>query len=350
MKKVLSIVLSLLLVLVLAAACSNGGGEASQAPEQPASKAPEQPASEAPAEKDDESPEEPAGDVDVANLKIGIVMKSFDEFQQAVIDGATDKAIEMGVKAENIKAVAPKVETDVMEQVQMLEDFVSQDYDIILIAPNQPDTVMNALNSAVEKGIKIVMVDTDAPDFMDKVTYIGTDNETAAYDGALEFSAVLPEEANVIVLRGKLGDPNHEKRTAGMTRALEEKGHNILVAHDANCETDKAASAMEDFLNKYEDIDGVMVTSDSMAVGAVTAIQQANRMEDIKVCGFDGFQVAIEGVRDGNISMIIAQKPYYIGQMGVECGIGALNGETYDIYINSGIAMITPDNYEEFLN
>ena len=123
----------------------------------------------------------------------------------------------------------------------------------------------------------------------------------------------------------------------------------VLEAQDANCETDKAANAMESFLTKYAgEIDGVMVTSDSMAVGAAQAVKSAGA-DNIKICGFDGFQSAIQLVGTGEIEMIIAQTPYQMGYDSVNCGLGSLEGETYDDYISAGIEIIDSSNYKEHL-
>jgi ribose transport system substrate-binding protein len=289
------------------------------------------------------------------DLKIGIVMKSFDEFQTSLINGAKDRAIEMGVEKNNIITLAPQTESDVVGQVQMIEDCVSQGCNIILLSAQNPDTVNNALEEAAAKGIYIVSVDTDAPKFKSpyKVTYIGTDNKNAAYTGAQEFlSKYVDKGSNVIILRGKLGDTNHEARTQGLVKAIEEAGDTVLEIQDANCETDKAANIMEDMLTKYGDkINAVMVTSDSMAVGAITAMKQANVINKIAVCGFDGFQVSIQCVAEGTEKMIIAQKPYWMGQTGVEYGVNALlNGKKYDPYIDPGILVIDSTNYKDYLD
>ncbi|MCB6365782.1 sugar ABC transporter substrate-binding protein [Intestinibacillus massiliensis] len=331
--------IGILLVLAMAftlGACGGGGSDAGTTP-------PADSGSGTAADSGD------SGAKDVSSLKIGVVMKSFDEFQQQVIDGAKQGAKDAGIPEANVTAVAPNNESEIMAQVQSVEDLIAKNVDILLIAANQADTLMNALNTAAEKGIKVVMVDTDAPDFKDKVTYIGTDNYEAAYEGAKEFGTRLGGGKNVVILRGKLGDPNHEKRTEGLVAGLEETGNTVLETQDANCESDKAANAMEAFITKYPNqIDAVMVTSDSMAVGAAQAIKGAGLGGKIKVCGFDGFQAAIDLVATGEIEMIIAQKPFEIGRQGVECALGALDGKTYDPYINTGIAIIDGDNYKDY--
>ena len=290
-----------------------------------------------------------SGDIDYSSLKVGVIMKSSDEFQNQVVKGALDKCIELGIPESNFQNVASTSESDSAQQVTAVEDFIASGVDILLNACQEENALIDPLQKAADSGIKVVMVDTDNTLLEDKVTYIGTDNYAAAYEGAEIFAEDFLEEGdNVVILRGKLGDVNHEKRTQGLTDALEENGMNVLATQDANCETDKAAAAMEAFLSSYPDqIDAVMVTSDSMAVGAAQAIENAGA-SGIKICGFDGFQSAIDLVATGQIQMIIGQKPYQMGYEGVECGVGALSGETYDAYTNPGIQVINADNYKEF--
>lgn len=341
MKKTLYLVIAVVMLLSIVAGCS--------APAQTAATAAPAPASAAPA-----ATEAPAPQLTTADLKIGVVMKSFDEFQNALIQGAKDEAMAQGVKEENIIVLAPKNESDVMGQVQMIENCVSQGVNILVLSAQNPDTVNAPLAAASAKGIKIVMADTDAPKFNDpnKVTYIGTDNYAAAHDGAKEFLAKYMQPGqNVVILRGKLGDTNHDARTKGLEDACKEAGINVLETQDANCEPEKAASIMENFITKYGDqINGLLVTSDNMSVGAITSIKAVNMTDKIAVCGFDGFQVSIQCVADGTEKMIIAQKPYWMGQEAVKCGIGALlEGKTYDAYINPGISIIDETNYKEYL-
>lgn len=292
---------------------------------------------------------ETEGETDVTKLQVGIVMKSSDEFQNSVVQGARDAAIEAGVPEDSIKNVASTSESDAYQQVTAIEDMISNGVNILLVSCQEENALQNCLQSAIDKGIAVVMVDTDNSLINGKVTFIGTDNETAAYDGAKIFAERLDEGANVVILRGKLGDVNHDARTTGLEKALEEEGMNVLEVQDANCETDKAANVMESFISKYNDIDAVMVTSDSMAVGAAQAIKNAG-VSGIKVCGFDGFQAAISLIPSGEVEMIIGQKPYSMGYDGFYDGLGYLNGETYEPYYDPGIQVIDEDNYQDFIS
>lgn len=352
-KRFLAIGLSAVLALAIAG-CGSSSDESSSASSassasSTSSESASSESSESSASSESSESSASAGDVDVSSLKVGVIMKSSDEFQNQVVAGALDACLELGIPEENFSNVASTSESDSAQQVTAVEDFIASGVDILLNACQEENALIDPLQRAADAGIKVVMVDTDNTLLEDKVTYIGTDNYQAAYEGATAFAENYLEEGdNVVILRGKLGDVNHESRTEGLTDALEEKGITVLATQDANCETDKAAAAMEAFMSSYPDqIDAVMVTSDSMAVGAAQAIENAG-VEGIQICGFDGFQSAIDLIETGQIQMIIGQKPYEMGYEGVMCGIGSLNGETYESYINPGIQIIDADNYTEF--
>ena len=329
-KKLFALLLAGMMVLSLAA-CGGGSGGSSGG-------------GEAAGGADDAG----SGGVDPSQLKVGIIMKSSDEFQNAVVEGAKAAAADLGIPAGNVRNVAATSESDAMQQVTACEDMISNGVDILLVSCQEENALVNVLQKAADAGIKVVMVDTDCGPFTDKVTFIGTDNYEAALNGAREFATHLNQGDNVVILRGKLGDVNHERRTEGLEAALADAGINVLEVQDANCEVDKAANAMDAFLTKYAgQINGVMVTSDSMAIGAASAIKSAG-VEGIKVCGFDGFQAAIQLFGSDEIDMIIAQRPYEIGYMGVQDGFGALQGESYESYIDPGIAIIDQDNYTDY--
>lgn len=299
------------------------------------------------AKSDEGSDAGESSELDTSKLSIGVVMKLYDEFQNKVIDGAEDAAKEIGAK---ISCIAPDDITDAAQQVQMIENFISQDVDILLVDPNIADSVLNVLNDAVAKDIKVVLVDTDSPNFENPVTYVGTANYDAAFEGAKEFASRLPEGANVVIATGQQGDDNHEKRSKGYKDAMEEAGCNVLDLQYCDNSADLTASQVEDWFQKYgvDGIDAVMCTDDDASMGAIQAIKQNNATDKIKVCSFNGFQVAIQQIEQGNMEMTIAQQPYKMGYDSVMCGVGALKGETYERQIPVDVEIIDASNCKEY--
>ncbi|MGI6175531.1 MAG: sugar ABC transporter substrate-binding protein [Christensenellales bacterium] len=346
MKKLACMLLALLMVFILAGC--GGDASPSEAP-QDTSSGESSPVS----EKESEAPTETTAPDDVGNggenasdFTIGLVTKHTDDFMKALEQGAKDAAAEIGL---NIKPLMPSSTNDIEGQIQMIESLVSEGVDALLLAPQNPDTVINALQAAADKGVKIVMVDTDSPDFTDKVSFVSISNEEAAYQGAVAFSGVLPEGGNVLVLGGISGDTNAEARNDGFERGFAETGVNILEIQDAQWTAEKGASVMEDMITKYGDeIDGVIVSADDMGIGAIQSIIQAGREEQIKVCGFGGFATAKPFIEDGNMDMTIGMQPYMTGYLGVETAWEALQGNAVDEFVDTGVLMVTKDNMDEF--
>jgi len=298
---------------------------------------------------EDVSDDQSDAEVDTSKLSIGVVMKLYDEFQNQVIDGAKAAAEEIGAK---IDCVAPDDITDAAQQVQMIENFISQGVDILLVDPNIADSVLNVLKDATDKGIKVVLVDTDSPNFENPVTYVGTANYDAAYEGATEFASRLPEGANVVIATGMQGDDNHEKRSSGYKDAMEAAGCTVLDLQYCDNSADLTGAQVEDWIQKYgkDGIDAVMVTDDDAGAGAVQALKQNGLVGEVKVCSFNGFQVAIKMIKEGSVEMTIAQQPYEMGYESVMCGLGAIKGETYDRQIPVDVEIIDSSNCDEYLS
>ncbi len=130
-------------------------------------------------------------------------MKSLsDQYYTLLKKGAEDRAEEVG----NIEltVIAPNSEADVQKQVENVETLLAKGVDVIGIAPAHNETLLPVLQQAVEQGVKVMAVDNDTT-LEEKVTFIGTENETAAYEGAKWAGKQIGEGGNAIVLRGNSG-------------------------------------------------------------------------------------------------------------------------------------------------
>lgn len=261
-------------------------------------------------------------------IKVGFVVKSLaDQYWILVKAGAEAAAEENGV---DLTFIAPNAESDVAKQVENIETLIAAGVDVLCIAPSNDETVLPALENAVKAGIKVIAVDTDSS-LEDKVCFIGTGNEAAAKEGALWAGEQVGEGAKAIVLRGRLGDATHDAREAGVVAGLEEKG----------------MSVSENLLQKYDDVDLIITTADSMATGACNAVEAAGK--DTLVYGFDGTLPVAEKVEAGEVLGTTAQHPYEMGVLGIETAIKIMNGEEVDAVIDSGQEVVNSENAADFI-
>ncbi|MGI6008352.1 MAG: sugar ABC transporter substrate-binding protein [Ruminococcus sp.] len=332
MKKIISMLCAATLFATILAGCGGGGGDTSSS----------ETSSTEDASSDASS--EDSGSGSSGDIKVGFVVKSLaDQYWILVKAGAEAAAEENGV---DLTFIAPNSESDVAKQVENIETLIAAGVDVLCIAPSNDETVLPALQNAVDAGIKIIAVDTDSS-LEDKVCFIGTGNEAAAKEGALWAGEQVGEGAKAIVLRGRLGDATHDAREAGIEAGLEESGVEILEVQAADSTEEKGMSVSENLLQKYDDVDLIITTADSMATGAVNAVEAAGK--DTLVYGFDGTLPVAEKVENGEVLGTTAQHPYEMGVLGVETAIKIMNGEEVDEVIDSGQEVVNSDNAADFI-
>ena len=283
--------------------------------------------------------------LDGSDVKVGVVVKSLaDQYWTLVQAGANDATAAYG---NELTFIAPNSEADVQKQVENIETLTSAGVDVICIAPSNDETVLPALQTAVDQGIKVIAVDTDSS-LPDKASFIGTGNESAAKEGAIWAAQQIGEGGKAIVLRGRLGDATHDAREKGIVEGLEENGIEILEVQAADSTEEKGMQVSENLLNKYDKVDLIITTADSMATGAMNAVEKGG-YEGVKIMGFDGTVPGCQYVVDGRWLGTTAQSPYNMGVLAVTNAIKLAHGEEIEERIDSGQEVVGPDNAADFL-
>jgi ribose transport system substrate-binding protein len=266
------------------------------------------------------------------------------EYWQNVKSGIDEAAEELGIEIDVQGAAA---ETEIAEQVQQLETQLAADPDAIIIAPLDGDAVIGAIESAGYEGV-VVFCDTDC-DYENKVSFVGTSNEEAAYNGGKYGVEINGEDTRALIIYGQEGDNTSNLRMSGYEAALEEAGLEPVAEMSGNNTTDGATKVMEDMLNAYPDeINLVLCHNDDTAIGALNAIQAAGA-EGISIIGFDGNLSAVELIAAGDLTATIAQQPALMGYQSVMTTIDALNGEEVEENVSVDTVIIDAENCEEYL-
>lgn len=280
-----------------------------------------------------------------STCSVGIVVKSLDnEYYTTLRDGAEARAEELGV---DLTFVAPNAETDVQTWVNMVSDLIAAQVDVLAVCPADDAACLPIIQEAGEAGIDIIAVDNDTS-YEGKLSFIGTDNYEAGKMGGEYCAEQVGEGANAIILRGPAGSSNHDERQNGFIDALEAGGVTVLEIKDANCVAETAMTAIEDLMTVYDDIDLICCTNDLMAIGAQRAISDAGL--ETKVFGFDGSADVCQGTLDGLYLGTVAQDPYQMGVLAIDNALALFNGETISERIDSGCAVVTAENAQEFLS
>lgn len=280
------------------------------------------------------------------NIKVALVCKQLSDEHWALLKkGAEQAAKDLEVE---VHVVGPKAESEVQQQVEMIENELGGGVDALGVAPATPEAVTTAIQQADDKGVPVITVDTDLPDYANKKSFVGTGGESAGRMGGEYAASLAGEGGKAIILRGRAGDTTHDQREAGIVAGLEAGGVEILEIRDCMAEAERAMNAMQDMIINYDQIDVVVTTCDTMAQGAQRAIEGAGR--DIPVVGFDGTISVVELVEQGSvIKATVAQAPYEMGYLAVETLVKLAKGEPVEERIDSGATLITQENAAAFM-
>ena len=323
MKKFLALILALVMSLSLVAC----GG--SKTEEKPAEK---------PAETETPAETPAAGDVEIA-----VVLKTLaSEYWGYVKDGCDQAAAELGIK---VTVVGPGAESEIEQQVAMIEQQIGAGVDAIICAPNDAGAAANALQAALDQGIPVLSVDTNVG-IAGQTSFVGTMNDEAAYQGGLWAIDTLGTDIKAVIIYGQEGDNTSNLRRSGYEKACQEKGVAVLSALSGQNTTDGATKTMEDMISSFGDqIDVVFCHNDDTAIGAMNACKNAG-LSDVTIVGFDGNASALDLIKAGDdyVKATVAQQPTSMGYEVVMAAYKTLQGETVDEVIPAPVKVIDASN------
>jgi len=265
-------------------------------------------------------------------------------FWRAVHAGAQKAADDLGCR---IYWNGPERETDRERQIQIIEDFLVQKVDGIVLAPLD----RQALIPSVEKlaGLKMPCAIIDSGIDTDKyLCFAATDNYQGGVIGARRMAEILGGRGKVIVVKYVPGSGSTTERENGFMDTInkEFKGIEIVDAKYAQDTVETALQATEDLLTRHPNLQGLYACCAPVAVGALQAIQSQKRTE-IKMVGFDAEKGLIEAVRGGQIDSLVVQNPFKMGYEGVRAVMSSINGQPVPKRIDTGVELVTKANVDE---
>lgn len=278
--------------------------------------------------------------------KVGLVMKSLaNEFFKQMQAGA-EKYAEENKDKFDFKAVGMKDERDFAAQVDAVENFVTQKYDIIVVAPADSKAMVTPLAKAVKAGVAVINIDVELDQEAKKkagidLAFFGPDNREGARLAGDALAKALGEGGKVVILEGNPEADNAQQRKKGFDDAVAAGKLKLLDSKTAHWETEEANTLMTNFLTKYNDIQGVMAANDSMALGVVKALDSAGLSGKIKVVGFDNIPAVQPLIKAGKMLATVEQYGAQMAAMGIEYGLRQMAGEKFTGWVKTDIKLIT---------
>ncbi|MYL64182.1 substrate-binding domain-containing protein [Bacillus hwajinpoensis] len=275
--------------------------------------------------------------------KVGLAMNTLNNpFFVDLKEGAEETA-----KEEGINLVISDSQGDPGKQMSEVENLLQQDLDLLILNPVDSDAAAQAVKLANDKDVPVITVDRQASGG-EVVSHIGFDALKSGNIAAEYLDEALNGSGKVVEIQGILGTNVGRDRSQGFNDYMDGiDGIEIIAKQSANFDRGEALTVMEDILQANKEIDAVYAANDEMAMGALSAINAAGRLDEIKLIGTDAIDPALDAIREGRMSATIAEPPYFLGRDSVKTAIKVLDGESVEEMILLENTLVTEENVDE---
>ncbi|HDR1813864.1 TPA: ribose ABC transporter substrate-binding protein RbsB [Pasteurella multocida] len=269
----------------------------------------------------------------LAKETIALAVSTLDNpFFVTLKDGAQKKADELGYKL-----VVLDSQNDPAKELANVEDLTVRGVKVLLINPTDSEAVVNAVKMANRNKIPVITLDRGAV-AGDVVSHIASDNVAGGKMAGDFIAEKLGAGAKVIQLEGIAGTSAARERGEGFKQAIDAHKFDVLASQPADFDRTKGLNVMENLLASKGDVKAVFAQNDEMALGALRAINAANKK--VLVVGFDGTDDGVKAVQTGKMAATIAQQPDLIGALGVVTADKVLKGEKVEVKIPVDLKVI----------
>ncbi|MSV29297.1 MAG: sugar ABC transporter substrate-binding protein [Bryobacterales bacterium] len=264
-------------------------------------------------------------------------------FWQSVHAGAVKAAREASVE---IVWNGPVTETDYSAQQRIVETFITQHVDAIVLAPIDKTAMVGVVDRASAAGIPVVIFDSgvDTPNF---VSQVATDNFAAGKMGAERMGKILGGKGKVAMVAVQPGAASTMLREQGFEDAIKQNfpGIQIVDKRFGMADFAKSLGVAENMLTAYPDLDAFFASNESSTVGATQALK--GRKSKVKLVGFDWSPTLLEDLEKGAIDSLIAQDPFRMGYESVQAAVKKLAGGTPEKINNLPPLVVTRENLKD---
>lgn len=310
------------------------------------------------------------------DMSIYIVSKGFQhQYWQAVLKGAQEAADELGV---TIDFKGPDTESDIAQQVQMLNNALNNKPAAIGLAALDTEACLEGISKAQEAGIPIIGFDSGVPGAPDGAiaANAATDNYAAGELAAEETYKLIKDQIASATDTVRIGVMNQDATSESITS----RGSGFIDKMKTLVEADGKTVSIEGHDKWANKVDGANVILDVAVPAQVTAELSSidaqnllNKADTICIYGsnqhsgeglingdanlgklgngvigiaFDSGKLIKDAVKSGKIAGAVTQDPVSIGRNVVELAVKAAKGEAV-ADVDTGCKWYTAANMDD---
>jgi ribose transport system substrate-binding protein len=240
----------------------------------------------------------------------------------------------------------PASQTDVTGEINILQNFITQQVDGIAFVANDTKALQSVVDSA--NGAHIPIVSADSGIDPQRIPLVATDNIGAAGKAADYLAQDLGGTGKIATLPYLATSLTNQQRMRGFTDALaKHPGIQVVASQYTQGDVNTAQSVMGDILTAHPDLNAVFAGNEPGVVGAIRAIQSRGLAGKVKLVGFDNAPDEVTALRNGQVDALVVQNPYKIGFESVRLLLDMIHGKQPPASVDTGAVIATKANMNQ---
>ncbi len=235
-----------------------------------------------------------------------------------------------------------------LKQKNDLSDLILKGASAIFINPVNWEGIKGSLLAAKRKGIPCIIVDAPVRDQDLILSTVASDNVKAGKLAA-EALAKACRPARIVVLHHSINKACIDRVTGFMEEIAKYPDMKILDTQEGKGTTEGGRPVTRDLLGRFPDLNAVFAINDPSALGAVSALQSAGKLENVTIVSVDGAAEAVQAIKAGKLLSTSAQFPREIGEVSAKLAYDHLDGKPVDKDVKIRVELITKENADAFL-
>lgn len=251
------------------------------------------------------------------------------------------------VEAHGDQLIALDSQFNSLKQKNDISDLLLKGVSGVFINPVNWEGIKGSLIQAKGKGVPSIVVDAPVKDEDLVLCQVASDNVEAGRLAARAL-AKARRPAKIVILHHSINKACID-RVAGFQEELAKyPDMQVLDTQEGKGTTEGARPVMRDLLGRFPEINAVFPINDPSALGAVSALESAGKLNDVTVVTVDGSAEGVAAIKSGKLYSTSAQFPREIGKTAAEKMYDHLAGKPVEKDVAIRVELIDKENADTF--
>jgi len=246
--------------------------------------------------------------------------------------------------------VAVSSNEDKLKQINGVQDLIARGVKGVFISPIDAVGVNAAYDAAAQAKIPIISLarGSSSPN---QTLHVAINEKQIGSEIAEWTAKHIGGSGKVAMILGPSGAPAFRNLAEGYTDVMAKHPDiKVVFRTDGPLTRERGVKNAEDALAANPDIKAIYNSNDDVALGAMQAVNAANRKGQTLVTGMNGVSPALRAVKDGNLALTVELNAFEWGRLGVDMMERALKGEQLGKQVFIKHVLVDASNVDEVLS